>query len=96
MDLDHGLLQRALWVWKGDTSLPGQARIEGAERRWVFVPHVEWTTGQHHLVVLSVLEDLAGNRIGRAFEVDEFDRTDRRAEPERFTVPFCIRPTTRP
>jgi hypothetical protein len=35
------------------------------------------------------LEDLAGNRIGRAFEVD-FERTDVTSEPERSTVPLNI------
>ena len=28
----------------------------------------------HSLMVMTILEDLAGNRIGRAFEVDRFDR----------------------
>jgi len=37
-----------------------------------------------------MLEDLAGNRIGRAFEVDQFDRTDKSAEPEKTLIPFLI------
>jgi hypothetical protein len=36
------------------------------------------------------LEDLAGNRIGRAFEVDQFDRADRTSEPKRTVIPFTI------
>ena len=35
--------------------------------------------------------DVAGNRIGRAFEVDQFDRTDRSAEPEKTLIPFSVR-----
>jgi hypothetical protein len=38
-----------------------------------------------------MLEDLAGNRIGRAFEVDNFDRTDDSPEPERTLIPFVVR-----
>jgi hypothetical protein len=37
-----------------------------------------------------MLEDLAGNRIGRAFEVDQFDRTDTSAEAERTFIPIVI------
>jgi hypothetical protein len=37
-----------------------------------------------------MLEDLAGNRIGRAFEVDQFDRSDRSPEPERTAIPFMV------
>jgi len=36
------------------------------------------------------LEDLAGNRIGRAFEVDQFERADRSAEPDEVAIPFRI------
>ncbi len=38
-----------------------------------------------------MLEDLAGNRIGRAFEVDNFDRVDRTPEAERTAIPFTVR-----
>ena len=40
---------------------------------------------------LAMLEDLAGNRIGRAFEVDTFNRADASPEPERTSVSFSIR-----
>jgi hypothetical protein len=94
--LDHGLLQRALGVSRGGTTVSGEVRIEAQETRWLFVPRDPWQPGEYELVALSILEDLAGNRIGRAFEVDEFDRTDRSAEPERFLVPFRVRSTTTP
>jgi hypothetical protein len=38
-----------------------------------------------------MLEDLAGNRIGRPFEVDNFDRTDDAAEPERTLIPLVVK-----
>ena len=50
--------------------LDGQSRVEARETRWVFVPHAPWRAGEYRLVVLSILEDLAGNQIGRPFEVD--------------------------
>jgi hypothetical protein len=88
--LDDGLLRRALGVAREGTALPGEISIEAAETRWRFVPREPWSAGDYQLVALSFLEDLAGNRIGRAFEVDRFDRTDARAEPEKITVPFRV------
>jgi hypothetical protein len=38
-----------------------------------------------------MLEDLAGNRIGRPFEVDTFNRADASPEPERTNLPFTVR-----
>jgi hypothetical protein len=94
--LDRGLLQRALGVSRDGTGVTGEARIADGETEWAFVPRDPWEAGDHQLVVLSILEDLAGNRIGRAFEVDEFERMDRRPEPERFTVAFRVRAATNP
>lgn len=90
--LDHGLLRRALGITK--VGLPdaapevrGDAHIEGNETRWVFTPREPWSPGPYALVVLTLLEDPAGNRIGRAFEV-------RRAESDAKTsaqIPFTVR-----
>ena len=90
--LDHGLLLRALGI-----IAPGGKPLEGAvvagagELTWSFTPLEPWTAGLHHVVAFAMLEDLAGNRIGRAFEVDQFDRTDSAAEPEKTLIPFVIR-----
>jgi hypothetical protein len=42
-------------------------------------------------VAFGMLEDLAGNRVGRAFEVDQFDRTDQTSEPEKTFIAFVVR-----
>jgi hypothetical protein len=88
--LDHGLLRRALGVARAGAAMPGEASIESAETRWRFTPREPWTPGDYDLVALAFLEDLAGNRIGRAFEVDNFERTDLTPEPERRTLPFKV------
>jgi hypothetical protein len=91
--LDHGLLLSALGVAAGeDEVVEGEIRIEGSETRWSFTPSTAWRAGGYNLVVLSILEDRAGNRIGRPFEVDRFDEIDRQAEPERRLIPFRVRP----
>jgi hypothetical protein len=89
--LDHGLLLRALGVAATDGKfIEGDVKIEARETRWSFTPRSPWQSGQYQLVALAMLEDLAGNRIGRAFEVDNFERSDRTPEPERTVVPFAV------
>jgi hypothetical protein len=88
--LDHGLLLRAVGVERGGTTLEGEVTIEAGETRWTFTPRDPWQPGPHQLVALSFLEDLAGNRIGRAFEVDDFERVDTSAEPERHVLMFRV------
>jgi hypothetical protein len=67
--LDHGLLQRALRVEYAGAPVAGDLRIGSGETRWMFTPGRPWQPGAYTVVVLPTLEDLAGNRIGRAFEV---------------------------
>ena len=69
--LDHGLLRRSLGVAHGGTAVAGEQRIDVAETRWAFVPGEAWLSGSYTLVVQPILEDLAGNRIGRSFEVTQ-------------------------
>ena len=44
--------------------------------------------GTYHLLALDILEDVAGNQIGRAFEVDQFETVDRSPDPKSITIPF--------
>ena len=90
--LDHGLLLRALGVQDpSGKPIGGAIAVSPHEVTWSFTPQAPWQAGNHHLVAFAMLEDLAGNRIGRAFEVDQFDRTDRSAEPEKTLIPFAIK-----
>lgn len=88
--LDHGLLMRALGVRRESVTLPGQGRVDAGETRWSFTPRDPWQPGEYEVFALSVLEDLAGNRIGRPFEVDRFERTDRSSDAQTFAVPFNV------
>ena len=67
--LDFGLLQRSLSVQRGASNIAGSGRVGAAEIWWQFVPDSEWQRGPYMLKVEPILEDVAGNRIGRAFEV---------------------------
>jgi hypothetical protein len=89
--LDHGLLQRALTVADANgRRLSGEQRVDSGEQRWQFVPANSWRSGERQLVALTILDYMAGDRIGRAFEVDQFSRVDESAEPETVTVKFKI------
>ena len=90
--LDHGLLRRALGVARDGVALAGEPAIEAGETQWLFTPRDPWTARDYDIVALAFLEDLAGNRIGRAFEVDNFERTDLTPEPEKRTLRFNILP----
>jgi hypothetical protein len=90
--LDRGLLARALGVERADGSpLEGNTLISVDETEWRFTPTQPWPAGEHRIVVLDILEDLAGNRVNRAFEVDLFQRADSTAAPSRLTIPLRVR-----
>lgn len=90
--LDRGLLQRALGVeTKKGAAFPGDITVGPGETEWRFAPHDPWRAEDYTLVILSILEDVAGNRVGRAFEVDLFDRVDSTAVPERSTLRLTVR-----
>ncbi len=88
--LDRGLLMRALGVERAGAGVSGTIVIDRDETRWALTPQQPWTAGEYQLVSLDFLEDLAGNRIGRPFEVDNFERTDITSEPARSSLPFRV------
>ena len=90
--LDHGLLLRALGVTAAaGPPIAGDVSVGTGEMSWTFTPKAAWRAGTHQLVAFAMLEDLAGNRIGRAFEVDRFERSDRSAEVDKTLIPFSVR-----
>jgi hypothetical protein len=62
-----------------------------AGRPWTFTPRQGWRPGSYEVLVLSILEDRAGNQIGRAFEGDNFDTVDKGPEPKTVTLPFLVK-----
>ena len=90
--LDRALLGRLVTVLDGEGRAPlGRVVIGADELRWSFLPDADWREGEYRIVVGRELEDLAGNSVGRPFEVDRFqvDPSKERAEPVtlRFRVP---------
>ena len=79
--LDRGLLLRALSVTRDGKAVEGDVTIDQGETRWTLTPREPWRAGAYQLVALDILEDVAGNQIGRAFEVDNFDTVDKSPNP---------------
>lgn len=86
------MLQRTIWVESDAGEVEGQITIADQEKTWSFEPAEAWKASQHWLVVDTVLEDLAGNRIGSAFEVDALDPLQKRIELKTARIPLTIQP----
>ena len=72
--LDHALALRTIGVERAPgTPLDGDVSIDAVDTEWRFVPRDPWPVGRYTLVALDALEDPAGNRLGRAFEVPVTD-----------------------
>jgi hypothetical protein len=82
---------RALGVTRHGAPLDGDVVVGPGERMWTFTPKDPWQAGAYDLLALDILEDLAGNQIGRAFEVDNFDTVDKSPNPQTIRLPFTIR-----
>ncbi len=90
--LDEGLLRRALGVAPaGGGPMDGTVAVATGEREWRFTPARPWRAGRYELLILSILEDPSGNRLGRAVEVMVPEAEEEPPPPEQFTLPFDIR-----
>ncbi len=90
--LDHALALRMIQVAGASTQLlDGQPALADEERRWTFTPAQPWPRGPHALLVPKTIEDLAGNNIGKAFEVDLFEGVERRFTNATVRLPFEVR-----
>jgi hypothetical protein len=69
--------------------------VRAHETRWDFTPRQPWVAGTYHLVANKRLEDLAGNSIGRPFEVDAVRPIQRKIETETVRVAFAVRAASR-
>jgi hypothetical protein len=90
--MDHALARRVIRVTNESGILvEGESVLEDQERRWRFIPGSPWTRGVYRLVVQTTIEDLAGNNIGKPFEVDLFEGVQRRLTTSTVKLPFEVR-----
>ncbi len=90
--MDHALALRVIRVVDNSgRGLEGEVRLEDSERNWIFTPTSPWRRGSYRLVILTTIEDLAGNNIGKPFEVDTFQKIDRHLTTTSVKLDFDIR-----
>jgi hypothetical protein len=94
--LDDALARRLITV-KGPRGelVRGQVRLESAETRWCLTPDAPWLPGEYQLVIGVELEDLAGNSVGRPFEVDSTGPISEHVTSETVSLSFQVRRTAR-
>jgi hypothetical protein len=89
--LDAALLLRFIDVLAPDGKpIRGKVSLENQEQRWTFESDRPWQPGKYAIEVLSTLEDLAGNKVGVAFDVDRFEQVERKVVSESVTLPLVI------
>ena len=89
--LDHALAGRLIRVVDASgRRLSGNADVSEGETRWAFTPALPWVAGSYRLEVGTALEDVAGNAVGRPFEIDVLERVEPRSTSELVAVPFRI------
>lgn len=92
--LDHAQLHRVVWVaTSSGRKVAGSIVTGDHESRWQFTPERPWSAGKYDLVAETTLEDLAGNSIGRPFEVDQFGPIQKQVETKTVSIPFTIAPS---
>ncbi len=90
--LDHALAQRLIQVTTESGELvQGQTALHDEERQWTLVPLAPWHRGPHRLIIATTIEDLAGNNVGKPFEVDLFDEIPGHLTSPSVKLPFEIR-----
>ncbi|HLK68788.1 MAG TPA: hypothetical protein VKU19_35400 [Bryobacteraceae bacterium] len=89
--MDYALLQHLLEVTGPGGRIAGTVAVVKDETEWRFTPQQPWKIGDYQLVIQTALEDLAGNHVGRAFDVDVFDHVTQKISKETTSLPFRIR-----
>lgn len=89
--LDRAMLQRLLVLNAAQQVVAGEVTVDDEETRWRFQPKQPWPSGSYNLQVKTTLEDLAGNSIGRPFEVDVFRTVEKQAVAPTISLSFEVK-----
>ena len=84
--LDAALVLRLITL----PAVAGQPVLGPAEREWRYVPAEPWKPGRYQIAIDRALEDLAGNKVGRLFDVDMFERITTKPSREAAFLSFRI------
>lgn len=89
--LEHALARRLIQVVDSSGQpLPGKWTLGHEERSGRFVPDRGWLRVPLKLRISGVVEDLAGNNPGKAFDVDVFERVERHLMETFTELPITV------
>ena len=88
--MNYPLLQRMLHVSSGQGNVAGMVSIGRQETEWRFTPQEPWKPGDYQLIVDIALEDLAGNHLGQAFDIDKFQLVTEHIDTKTISLPFLV------
>ena len=90
--MDSALLQRVVWVVDSSgKKVSGTIGLDREETVWRFTPTEAWQAGEYQLAADNRLEDLAGNSLGKPFEVDVLRPIEKEIKPEVLKRRFAIK-----
>jgi hypothetical protein len=89
--LDHALAHRAISIQRDGSPVAGEVMLEKNETQLRFSPSAPWKPGAYKVRVDGVLEDLAGNRPGKLFDVDTSDRSQSTSAVPVSELTFTVR-----
>ena len=92
--MDHALALRLIRVVPDsnvNAAIRGEAALGRNERSWTLAPDEPWQRGVYRLRVATTIEDLAGNNIGKTFDVDLSAGAQRRVTAENVSVAFEVK-----
>ena len=89
--MDYALLQHLIEVAGPDGPIPGTIAVDREETEWRLTAERPWMKGEHRIIVQTTLEDLAGNHIGRPFDVDTFDPITKSLPHDTVSLTFHVR-----
>jgi hypothetical protein len=88
--LDYALLNRLLDVHSSTGRVEGKVILARHETQWQFLPDTPWAAAAYKLQVDTALEDVAGNRVGRPFDVDVFEPITTKMSRKYESIPFHV------
>jgi hypothetical protein len=89
--MDYALLQRLFGVSDSRGRIAGSVNIARQETELRFTPREPWRAGLYQLVFDTAIEDLSGNHIGQAFDLDQFQHVTKSIDTKSISLPFEVR-----
>jgi hypothetical protein len=69
---DRAMMLRCISVTDANRHfIAGDIELRQHETRWTFTPRADWAVGRYQVQVDSVLEDVSGNNLRAAFDIDD-------------------------